>query len=300
MADLDDPDFLIPTDDGEELRGTLRLPRRDRPVPAVLLLPGSGKLDRDSNTQRIRIDVWHPLVERLSDLGIASLRYDRRGVGASSGTWATTGFLRNRDDARAALTALRDHDGVDAASVAVVGHSEGALHAAALAAHDRPAAAVLLAGFAGTGVDAARWQARRIGETLPWGVRAVKPLMIRAMERRIAKHTRPGAPQSPKDAWWSEMLRHDSRDDLRSIAVPTLAVTGEWDLQVDPDDLDAMAELAPGRIETRREPRMTHLLRRADRPVSVLAYRRLLKLPTDPELSADVADWLAARLTRTS
>ncbi len=295
MDDHDDLEFRIATDDGQELSGTLQLPRRAHPVPAVLLLPGSGELDRDSNTKRIRTDIWHPLVKQLSDRGIATLRYDRRGVGASGGTWATTGFIRNREDARAALTALRAHEAIDATAVAVMGHSEGALHAAALAAHDRPAAAVMLAGFAGTGVGAARWQVRRIGETLPWALRLAKPLMVAAMERRIAKHTKPGT-AAAKDAWWREMLQHDTRDELVAIDVPTLAITGEWDVQVDPDDLEVMAELIPGSVETRREPRMTHLLRRADHPVSVLAYRRLLKLPTDPQLCIDIADWLEARL----
>ncbi len=74
-------------DDGLELAGTLVLPDGPGPHPAVLVLQGSGRVDRDSSVGRIRLGLGPALAEVLARHGIASLRYDRRGVGATPGDW---------------------------------------------------------------------------------------------------------------------------------------------------------------------------------------------------------------------
>ena len=74
----------------------------------------------------------HPNVK-----GIAVLRVDDRGVGKSTGSFAvatTTDFML---DAQAALKFLRSRKGIDARRTGLLGHSEGALVAALLAAKDR-------------------------------------------------------------------------------------------------------------------------------------------------------------------
>ena len=79
------------------------------------------------------------LAAHLAARRIASFRFDKRGVGASGGDFLTTGFHDNTADAAAATQLLRDqgHD------VVVVGHSEGALHALALAGTGAPIAAAV-------------------------------------------------------------------------------------------------------------------------------------------------------------
>src|SRR3954469_18584506 len=135
----------VTADDGLLLHGTLTLPAGPGPHPAVLCLPGSGRLDRDSNAGRLRMALGSPLANALARQGIASFRYDRRGVGATPGDWRGGGFLDKRADAAAALQALRAHPEIQAHAVGVVGHSEGAVHAMWLGAHVQPAAVVLLA-----------------------------------------------------------------------------------------------------------------------------------------------------------
>ncbi|MEV6643544.1 alpha/beta fold hydrolase [Amycolatopsis sp. NPDC051371] len=294
--------LTVPAADGLALAGTLTLPAGHGPHPAVLCLPGSGKVDRDSNAGRVRMDLGQPLATALARQGVASLRYDRRGVGATPGDWHTVGFLDNRADAAAALNALRGHPEIRPRAVGVLGHSEGAVHAMWLAAHAEAAAAVLLAGYARPGEQALRWQGGRIASTLPRPVRPLLPVLRRAATRqltRLAATTTDTARiggMRINARWWREQLAYDPRPDLARIAVPVLAVTGEKDTQVDPDDLDVIAHLVPGGAETHRIPGLTHILRRTDGPGSVLAYRRLLRDPVDGELLTTVAGWLATRL----
>ena len=77
--------------DGVRLAGTLTPAESGIARGAVLLVSGSGSLDRDSNMAHQRLDVAVTLAESLARAGVASLRYDKRGVGAlreAEGRWA--------------------------------------------------------------------------------------------------------------------------------------------------------------------------------------------------------------------
>jgi alpha-beta hydrolase superfamily lysophospholipase len=124
---------------GVTLAGTLLLPLKSEMqyVPGVVLVAGSGPTDRDGNNPLvpIRIDLLKQIAELLARAGVASLRYDKRGVGASSlrpsdrpdeqerfFTWEN--FV---GDVQAAHGELLRHDEVKPYATALVGHSEGAL-----------------------------------------------------------------------------------------------------------------------------------------------------------------------------
>jgi uncharacterized protein len=294
-------------DDGLALAGTLALPAGPGPHPAVLLLPGSGRLDRESNAGQLRMNLGRPLAAALARQGIASLRYDRRGVGTTPGDWRAVGFFDNRNDAAAALRALASRPEIRADATGVVGHSEGAVHAMWLGAHEAVAAAVvLLAGFARPGEEALRWQARMVAAGLPRPVRLLLPLLRRLASTQLARITstttdvaRIGGVRI-NARWYREMLSFDPRPVLAAIRVPVLAITGDKDIQVDPADLDEIARLVPCGAETRRVPDLTHLLRRDPGPASLQSYRRLLRQPIAPDLLDEVAGWLAGQLVRAS
>jgi dienelactone hydrolase len=111
------------TADGVVLRGTVSVPRWSRkPVPAVVLVHGSGPLTRD----HLRGDV-----RRLVRLGFAVLAYDKRGVGASSGVYAQRGgdsaettLRRLAVDAARAFDALAAAPAVDTQRLGFFGASQ--------------------------------------------------------------------------------------------------------------------------------------------------------------------------------
>jgi pimeloyl-ACP methyl ester carboxylesterase len=284
------------------LYGTLTRPDSEGPVPGVVIASGSGPLDRDSNHRRARFDVARQLAHALADAGLASLRYDKRGVGESPGDWRAAGLSDNVDDLGRARDTLAGASGVDAGRILVAGHSEGAVLAAALAARGVPVAgAVLLSMSAVPGEELLRWQARQIEPTLAAPVRFLLRLFRTDLEKRVtANHARLKATTTDvariggarlNARWFREFMAHDPRDDLRRITAPVLALTGAKDLQVDPADLEAIAATVPGGATVHRVPDLTHTLRRQPGPPSLSRYKKEIRDPVDADVLRTVTSW---------
>ena len=134
------------------LAGTLTLPKNFARSAAVLILAGSGPTDRDGNGPLISTDTYRLLAAGLAAQGIRSLRYDKRGVGASAKLVAREDDLRFGDLVNDAVAAARDLAGrADVSSVILAGHSEGGLVAMRAARELSVAGLVLLATPAAAG-----------------------------------------------------------------------------------------------------------------------------------------------------
>ena len=138
--------------DGVELAGTLTLPPGPGPHPAIVLMSGSGAQDRDESLRPIStIKPFALIADALTSAGVAVLRYDDRGVGASTGDYDGATVTTLAGDGHAALEYLRDRTDVDPTRIGILGHSEGGLYAAMLAAEDSGIAFVV--GMAAPAVD---------------------------------------------------------------------------------------------------------------------------------------------------
>lgn len=113
----------LETTDGVTLAGTLTKPEGAGPFPAVVLLSGSGPQDRDEALRGHR--PFFVLSDRLTRAGIATIRFDDRGVGGSGGSYPNTEFDRLGDDAGEMLALLRSRS--DIAGAGILGHSEGGM-----------------------------------------------------------------------------------------------------------------------------------------------------------------------------
>ncbi|MCA9862529.1 MAG: alpha/beta hydrolase [Thermomicrobiales bacterium] len=120
-----------------ELAGTLSLPDGPGPYPAVVLVSGSGPQDRDEYLGGgITIRPFELLANALTPAGIAVLRYDDRGVGASTGEFSTGDLHDFADDAEAAIAYLTTREDIDQDHIGLIGHSEGGAIAAILGARN--------------------------------------------------------------------------------------------------------------------------------------------------------------------
>ena len=98
--------------------------RRRRALPAVVLIAGSGPLDRDETSYGIPI--FAQLANALADAGFAVVRYDKRGVGQSGGRSEFATLDDYAEDVIAVVKFLEKRKDIDPKRIALVGHSEGA------------------------------------------------------------------------------------------------------------------------------------------------------------------------------
>ena len=292
---------------GLTLAGTLTLPDGVSRAPAVLMLAGSGQADRDDNTNKLPINVFPQLARAMLEIGFATLRYDKRGVGGSGGDYWATGFNDRLTDAVAAVAWLASQPMVDASHIFVLGHSEGALIAIRLAAGAAPGAgAVLLAGSAKTGEETLLWQGGQIAKTLTgfnrWLVTTLHIDPQASQRKYLAKLkattgdvARIQLVQKINAKWMREFLAYDPAADLVRIKVPVLAITGSDDIQVDPADLQRMAELLPGDFESHIVPGVTHLLRAESIGQGLRSYRQQADKPIDERVVGFICRWLVAK-----
>lgn len=272
------------------------------PGPAALLISGSGPVDRNSNTKRMSINVMGQIASVLASNDVTSLRYDKRGVGQSEGDYLSAGFHDNISDARAALEALRARPEVDADRVVIIGHSEGALIASALAADEQLAGVALLAGAATNGGDVLRWQAEQIAPTLPKPVTLLMKLLrqdlVRTQTKRLARIA-----SSTDDViriqfvklnakWFREFMLFEPAAALARAAVPVLAITGTKDIQVNPADIELMEHAVPTPFAGHLVDDVTHLLRFEAGTASVRTYKQQARQPLDARVTELLIDWV--------
>jgi uncharacterized protein len=276
------------------------------PVAAALLITGSGKTDRDSDAalplgMTLRAGITRAIAEALAGAGVPSLRYDKRGVGASGGDYYPAGMAQRFTDARAALGWLAAR--APGLPLLAIGHSEGSYHAAQLAAGGEVAGAVLLSGSERTGGEVLAWQTGQLAAKLPAATRIVLRLLrtdvVKAQRKNQAK-----VMASARDVmriqgtkvnarWFRDFVGYDPAPVLARITVPVLAITGGHDLQVPPEDVDAMGGLVKGPFEGHVVGDLSHLLRPDPGSAGPRGYRRQVRQPVSPEVLELITAWVA-------
>ena len=133
---------------GNTLAATLTVPPGKGPFPAVLLITGSGPHDRDESLMGHK--PFLVLADYLTRRGIVVLRADKRGLGKSTGDYATATSADFATDAEAGVAYLKTRAEVDPHKIGLIGHSEGGIIAPIVAARNKDVAFIVM--MAGSGV----------------------------------------------------------------------------------------------------------------------------------------------------
>ncbi|MCX6092240.1 MAG: alpha/beta fold hydrolase, partial [Candidatus Bipolaricaulota bacterium] len=121
---------------GTKLAGTFTAPpSASAKMPGVLLVPDIGPFDRQGNTFGLETRILRDVARRLAQQGIASYRFDPRGVGASEGDFASVSLSDLESDALIALILLKNNPLIDPEKVYIVGFGAGGVVALRLAAN---------------------------------------------------------------------------------------------------------------------------------------------------------------------
>ena len=309
---------------GVKLAGTLTLPLAKAPVPALVLLTGSGPQDRDESVFGHR--PFLVLADHLTRRGYAVLRMDDRGVGGSSGDLAEAALGDLAGDALAAVRYLQKREEIDARRIGLAGHSEGALAATIAAVRSADVAFLVLMAAPGVPAEEVMYsQSALLGGGMEERNRrlqrrlfaAVKETADRAaLERRLrgiaaeflgelAEEERKAAAEIEKALnsqvramsapSFRALLLHNPAQTLGRVKAPVLVVAGSRDVQVRPDlNLPPIAAaLEAGRnpaYDIVKLPGLNHLLQTC-RTGGIDEYAKIEETMSPQALNV-IASWL--------
>lgn len=311
------------TADNATLSGTLTYPvgfegMEKGTVPVVIMVTGSGQQNRDEEI--LDHKPFLVLADFLARNGIATLRYDDRGAGKSTGDAANATTENNMKDALAAVEYARGTGKFG--SVGVLGHSEGGAIAFMLAARGKADFIVSMAGPGVKGDSILLAQNRRglLQGGVPAGmaddyckvIAKVFAVMAQpgtvadptAKVREIAKETGVSLPEPLVQnlaksmeictPWLKYFIGYDPSADIRGAKCPVMAVNGGKDVQVTAaDNLAAIRRLLPenSRNLIKEYPGLNHLFQHCTTGLTT-EYGQIEET-VSPEVMHDIAAWIA-------
>ena len=295
-ADMREEPVTVPIPVGV-LSGTLTLPPGNGPFPVALIVAGSGPTDRNGNSPGgLSSDAYKKLAEGLAAHGIATLRYDKRGIGKSADTQPEAD-LRFDDFVNDALTltAWLEHD-PRFRGVAIIGHSEGSLIGMLAAERDSHVGAFVSLEGAGRNLATIIDEQVRANPANP-------PAIVSEVERINASLLAGKTVPDPDPAlaalfrpsvqpYLISEYRYDPAVEIAKLTIPVLIVHGTTDIQVSATDAHLLAAGDP-KAHVLNVDGMNHILvdAPAGRDANIATYAQP-QLPLSAPLVPAIAQFL--------
>jgi pimeloyl-ACP methyl ester carboxylesterase len=276
-------------------------------LPAVVLVPGSGRVDRDETVSGI--PVFAQLANALANAGFVVVRYDKRGLGQSGGRDEAATLEDFADDALAAANYLRKRKDVDPDRVALIGHSEGGLVSLQAAARGKKsiAALVLISTPGSTGAELVLEQQRHALDRMPLTPEERQrriELQLKIHEAVISGKGWEGIPptlkQQADSPWFRSMLLFDPAKVMPKVEEPIFIVQAGRDTQVPLHHGQRLMDLGAARknkgsIDIAIVDGINHLLVPAATG-EVSEYPTLTDKTLSPQVIDHVVRWLKSTL----
>lgn len=262
--DFTEEEVTLETTEGT-LYGTLLLPETDTPVPVLLFVAGSGPTDRDGNTALLpgKNNSLKMLADSLAQHGYASLRYDKRGVGASMATVQAEENLRFENFVQDAVGWIEQlQQDARFSQVMVLGHSEGSLIGMLAAREAQTDAYISIAGIA------------QSADSLLIEQLQTQPDFIKTESHQILASLRQGqtvdSVSQPLYALFRPSVQpyliswfqYQPADIIAKLTQPVLIIQGTTDLQVQVKEAQQLAQAQP-RATLSIINEMNHVLKEA-------------------------------------
>jgi pimeloyl-ACP methyl ester carboxylesterase len=305
-----------------QLAGTLTLPTGPGPFPVAILIAGSGPHDRNENLASHK--PFLVLADHLTRRGIAVLRYDKRGIGGSSGSVDNATTLDFAADTQAAIAYLKTRKDINAKKIGLIGHSEGAMIAPYVANHSPDVAWVVLLAAPSTNGEATLInQSSLIGQvgglseeqllvSLTFDRAAYDiarkekdPAVVAEKVKKLVKDSGLDAALPPEaletqlrmltSPWFRFFLDYDPLPVLQALKTPALALYGQKDLQVPAKfnseaTQQALQSAGNNDFTVREMPELNHLFQHAysGSPTEYAAIEESVA----PEALQIISDWV--------
>jgi hypothetical protein len=303
-----------------DLGATLTIPEGgDRKHPAVVLVAGTGRGDRDGNQKGFHMNIYRQLSDFLAGLGFITLRYDKRGIGKSKGDPYTTGMNDLVDDVIANVRFLEGLPEVDQEQILLLGHSEGCI-LSTIANQRHPVSGMILIAGAGTAIKTAMQSQNHLIMEEIQGMKGLKGSLLRLLlseKKVIGKQDRlfEKVLHSTDDVirvqfskfpakWLREHLSYTDESILtllQDATCPILVIEGTKDVQTSPKGLTNIRSLAQHNLSLHVVEDMNHILREFHGQKSLMNlkkdYTRLLDSPLHTGLTEAIEAWYTQNFT---
>jgi pimeloyl-ACP methyl ester carboxylesterase len=230
------------------LNGTLTLPEGTGPFPLVLIIAGSGPTDRDGNSRLLpgKNNSLKMLAEGLAGIGIAALRYDKRGIAASAAAGTDESkvtFDTFIDDAVAWIEQLKPDSRFS--DFGVIGHSEGSL--IGIMASQRTGVHVFVS-ISGSGKPINEILLDQLNRQMPTGVEEAGRIIdslrrgktVEQVSPQLQSLFRPGV-----QPFLISLFPYDPAEEISKLEMPVLIVNGRRDLQTDVSQARVLSAAKP-------------------------------------------------------
>jgi pimeloyl-ACP methyl ester carboxylesterase len=278
-----------------------------RPLPAIVLIGGSGPTDRDGLVAGIPI--LGQMARHFSNAGFFVVRYDKRGVGQSGGRTEASTIADYSEDVRAIVRWLDKRKDVDKKRIGLVGHSEGAWVAMLAAARENKIDSIALIGGAAT-TGAELILAQQLHQLTSMKVADAERQAKIELQKKIQSAVVSGTgwdlvpPELRKTAdtpWFQSFLSYDPARVMKDVRQPVLIVQPALDTQVPPHHGEQLAALARARkrkvaTDVAVVPNINHLLVPA-KTGEVDEYASLAGSEVSPVALAAISTWMAKNMT---
>ena len=265
--------------DGATLVGTLSYPigYKKGQTPVVLMVTGSGQENRDEEIFDHK--PFLVIADYLARHGVATLRYDDRSFGKSTGGdvehTTTLDFMR---DAASGVDFLRTSK--QFGKVGILGHSEGGSIAFMLGAKGKVDFVISMAGIGVKGDTALTAQTNKI-------------LELTGQSMRFSTHQYRMNAIIKRSPWLNFFIDYDPSEDISKTLCPVMAINGSRDIQVisSLNLAGIKAHLKPNPKNIIKEyPSLNHLFQHC-KTGNVSEYR-IIEETVSPEVLEDIVRFI--------
>lgn len=261
------------------LSGTITYPvgyKKGGKIPVILMVTGSGPQNRDNEIYEHKSFLI--IADYFARNGYATLRYDDRSVGESTGEYQAETTMEVAEDAEVALKFLQESG--QFSEIGVLGHSEGANVAFILGARKLIDFAICMAGMGVRGDDCLYEQAVAIAEKS-----GQKYQLNKEQLRNYLKGT--------KIPWYDFFIDYDPSSDISKTTCPVFVMNGEKDMQViATSNVGAIQQYLPKNRKSRIEiySGLNHLFQECD--TGLPAEYINIEQTISPLVLEDMVNWL--------
>lgn len=310
--------------DSVVLSGTLTIPSIDKKHPAIILIAGSGPMNRDEEIFGHK--PFAVLADYFTRQDFAVFRYDKRGIGKSTGNYKIATTCDFAEDVKSIVATLSELPNIDDKNIGLIGHSEGGI-IAPMVANEMEAVKyiVLLAAPGLQGKVIVKKQNEELIQNTPIA-NNIKTKYLNVAYQFIDYLTNDNEPKDSKEniiaglnsiikqnqadelfpedqreslvgtmttKWYMQFLKLNPATYLTNIKCPTLALNGDIDKQVDADtNLKAIERAMSGNqlLTVKKYPQLNHLFQHAEKG-TIDEYAKI-KETFSEEVIKDILTWI--------